>query len=290
MLRCSARYLFCLGVLLLSQPLAAAAENKAKGLLTVDGVTVELTEVYATAKPGFFDKKKQDVVVLICDAPVQAEAMKDMFGLDNLVKSGKLHCVQQTINTGKQVINYEVRHNRFKLPVSGGSTAQVFEAQTFTENAIAGRARTTSTQKSFDDIPYTYDITFSATFAPLPGEKTGKKLPANGGELGRAYLAENKKTRSRGKLSIAEIRKAAPPGQLDSMSDEDLKALRDLSLAMEPENPKITGGYVSGDKGILSVTAVFNKQKQYGTIEMEKQSGIWTVVSTTWSDTASEKK
>ena len=31
---------------------------------------------------------------------------------------------------------------------------------------IAGRARTKSPQKSFKDVPYTYDITFSAAIEP----------------------------------------------------------------------------------------------------------------------------
>ncbi|MGC2062092.1 MAG: hypothetical protein WA610_03875 [Thermodesulfovibrionales bacterium] len=284
-------FAICLGLVIFAVPaLPAGAENKANGKLTVDGKSVEITQVYTSAKPGFFDKEKQDVVVLMCDAPVTPETAKDMFGIDKLVSSGKLHCVQQTINTEKQVINFEVRHNRFKMPVSGGSSSQVFEAQIFSDNEISGRARTTAQQKSFDDIPYTYDITFSAAFDPMPGEKTGKKLPADGGELGKAYLAENKKAHSRGKMSIAEIRKIAPPGELDSMSDNDLKTMRDLSLAMEPVNPRVTGGYVSGNKGILSVTALFNKQKQYGTIEMEKQAGAWTVVNSTWSDTPPGKK
>lgn len=268
----------------------SGAENMAKGELTVDGKTVEITSVYAYAKPGFFDKKKQDVVLLMCDSQVSPEMVRDVLGLDKLITSGKLHCVQQTINTEKQVVNFEVRHERFKMPVGGGSSFQVFEAQDFRDSYISGRARTTAPQKSFDDIPYGYDITVSAAFAPMPGEKSGTKLPSDGGELGKAYLAENREARSRAKMSVAEIRKAAPPGVLDSTSDNELKAMRDLALAMTPQNPKVTGGYVSGDRGILFVTALFNKQKQYGTIEMEKKAGAWTVVDSTWSDTPPGRK
>ena len=133
-------------------------------------------------------------------------------------------------------------------------------------------------------------ITFNALFDPMPGEKTGEKLPADGGELGKVYLAENRKDRNKGKMSIAEMRKSAPAGELDNMSDNELKALRDLALAMTPENPKVRGGYVSGDRGILNITATFDKQEQYGTIEMEKKDGVWTVVNSTWSDTPPDEK
>jgi hypothetical protein len=216
--------------------------------------------------------------------------IRDVFGLDKLIAADKLHCVQQTINTEKQVINYEVRHKRFKMPVSGGSSYQVFEGKTFTDNAISGRARTTAPQKSFDDVPYSYDITFCATFDSLPGEKTGKKLPVGGGEPWQAYLAENRNDRSRGSMAIAEIRKSAPSGELDSMSDDELKTLRDLALAMTPENPRMTEGYVNGDRGILYITGMFNKQIQYGTIEMEKKGGEWQVVNSIWSETPPGKK
>src|SRR5512137_206847 len=53
-----------------------AAENFARGTLVVDGQSVDITQVYAYAQPGFFDKKKQDVVVLLCDAPVPAPAVR----------------------------------------------------------------------------------------------------------------------------------------------------------------------------------------------------------------------
>jgi hypothetical protein len=221
----------------------------------------------------------------MCDAPLTAETVRDVFGLDKLISTDKLHCVQQTINTEKQVINFEVRHKRFSMPVGGGSSFHIFESKEFGDSTVSGRARTTAPQKSFDDIPYSYDITFRATFDPLPGERTGKKLPADGGEPWKSYLADNAKIRSSGSMGIAEIRKAAPPGELDATSDDELKTLLELTLAMTPENPAMTKGYVSGDRGILYITGMFKKQIQYGTIEMEKKDGEWSVVNSSWSGT-----
>jgi hypothetical protein len=146
---------------------AAAAQNSVQGKLEVDGRPVAITQVYAYAKEGFFDKKKQDVVVLLCDAAVPAPAVRDPFAYKNLVAAGKVHCVRQTIDADKHVINFDVGHQRFgSLGENGGSTEHVFEAQTFDGKTIAGRSRTRSPQKSFKDVPYTYDITFSAAIEP----------------------------------------------------------------------------------------------------------------------------
>ncbi|HEV2039535.1 MAG TPA: hypothetical protein VGT81_05725 [Casimicrobiaceae bacterium] len=144
-----------------------AAQNQVEGKLEVDGKPVAITQVYAYAKEGFFDKKKQDVVVLLCDAAVPAPVVRDTFAYKDLIATGKAHCVRQTIDADKHVINYDVGHQRFgSLGENGGSTEHVFEAQTFDGKTIAGRARTKSPQKSFKDVPYTYDITFSAAIEP----------------------------------------------------------------------------------------------------------------------------
>jgi hypothetical protein len=104
--------------------------------------------------------------VLLCDAVVPTAGIRDAFARGDLVKADKLHCVQQTISTEGQVINFKVEHSKFGMPESGGSTEQVFEAKARDEKNISGRASTKSAQKSFDDVPYTYDITFDAVIEP----------------------------------------------------------------------------------------------------------------------------
>jgi hypothetical protein len=144
-----------------------AGQNQVEGKLEVDGKPVAITQVYAYAKEGFFDKKKQDVVVLLCDAAVPTPALRDVFAYKDLVAAGKVHCVRQTIDADKHVINFDVGHERFgSMGENGGSTEHVFEAKTFDGKTIAGRAWTKSPQKSFKDVPYTYDITFSAAIEP----------------------------------------------------------------------------------------------------------------------------
>ncbi|MFI5165691.1 MAG: hypothetical protein ACHQQS_03650 [Thermoanaerobaculales bacterium] len=156
-----------LAALIVALATPATAQNKIEGSLLVGGKPIKLTHVYAYATEGFFDPKKQDVVVVMADAEVAPAVLRDHFALADLAKAGKLHYVQQTINTEGQVINFEVRHELFKMPETGGSSEQVFEPKTFDKKLIAGRSRTVSPQKSFDGIQYSYDLTFTAKIEPM---------------------------------------------------------------------------------------------------------------------------
>lgn len=145
---------------------AVLAANTAKGTFTVAGKAVQITQAYAYAEKGFFDATKDDTVVLLCDATVPAAGVRDMFERRDLVKAGKLHCVRQTIDSKHQVINFRVEDSHFQMAPSGGSTEQLFEAKTLDGKTVSGRAYTRSEQKSFEDVPYTYDITFTAAIEP----------------------------------------------------------------------------------------------------------------------------
>jgi hypothetical protein len=145
----------------------AEAQNRAQGNLIVDGKAVAITQVYAYVEEGYVDEKKLDVVVLLCDVPVPAAAVREGMARGAPVEAGKLTCVRQIINADKVARDSEVRHVRFgHRPPRGYTSEQVFDAKTFDGKTIAGRAHTTTMQKSFEDVPYSYDITFSAAIEP----------------------------------------------------------------------------------------------------------------------------
>ena len=151
---------------LLAAPVAA--DGHAQGKLVVNGKSIAIIQAYAFTVEDAHEEKPL-TMVLLCNAPLSAAAVRDRFEQtrNELVNAGKLSCVQQRINSEKQVINFGVRDKGFgaKQP-DGGSTEHILEAKTFDGKTIAGRARTRSQQMSFDDVPYGYDITFSATIEP----------------------------------------------------------------------------------------------------------------------------
>jgi hypothetical protein len=141
---------------------ALAAEGKAEGQLIVDGKPVKIAYAYASAQPGFFDNKTEDTRVLLTDVPLPDKALEDDFTRINLAKQGKLHCLEVTINAKQQPISVTIRHPAFKVPQSGGSTEDGFEAKVFDGKVIEGRVFRKSPGKSFEDLGYTYEVTFSA--------------------------------------------------------------------------------------------------------------------------------
>lgn len=142
------------------------AENTASGTFTVAGKPIKITHAYAYAEKGFFDPKTDDTVVLLCDGALDPKAVHDHFERADQVTAGKLHCVQQTISGKKEVINFRAEDSHFKMPETGVSSDQVCEVKTMDGKTIAGHAVTKSEQKSFEDVVYTYDITFSAAVEP----------------------------------------------------------------------------------------------------------------------------
>ena len=146
---------------------AAGEEGKADGTLTVAKAPVKLVHAYAQAQEGFFDKKIDDTLVLLTDVPLSGAALTDPFERRKMEKEGKLRSVEAVINAKGQPINVTVRDKAFGgPPVSGGSTEDLFESKTNDGKTIAGRLHRAKPGASFDDVPFTYDVTFSAPVAP----------------------------------------------------------------------------------------------------------------------------
>jgi len=145
---------------------AAAAADSVSGKLVVDGKAVELTHVYAYMdKTG--NEGKDAVVVVLADAAIPPEAVQDGYARSKLVSAGTLHYVELLLVSGKQV-HYEVQHKRFGMMMqpSGDDGDHLLEGKAPDGKSVGGRAHTTSSSlKSLDDVPYSYDATFSATVA-----------------------------------------------------------------------------------------------------------------------------
>jgi len=145
----------------------AGDDGKAEGTLTAAKTSVKLVHAYAQAQQGFFDKKSEDVLVLLTDVPLSGAALNDPFERRKMEKEGKLRSVEAVINAKGQPINVTVRDKAFGgPPVSGASTEDIFEPKTNDGKTIAGRLHRAKPGASFDDVPFTYDVTFSAPVTP----------------------------------------------------------------------------------------------------------------------------
>jgi hypothetical protein len=154
-------------------------------------------------------------------------------------------------------------------------------------DAISGSVSTPK-EEEFLEHRFRSDASFHATIrdavreAPAPDAKTGTKLPAGGGDPGKAWLALHEAIV---KKDLAAVKKLAGPGSIPELSDEDLKKGLEMMAALSPEKIKIEDGYVSGDDAVLYLTGTLGGEKQYGTVRMEKSSGSWKPAGEKWSNT-----
>ena len=152
---------------LLASPVVAA--NAPKGTLTVDGKPVQITNAYAYFENTYNDGKveKVAVVVVLSDGPVPDDAVQNEYLRKQLVEAGKLNYVELLVGSDKKAMHYEVQHKRFGVMMQpgGDDSDHVVETTTLDATTIAGRTRTASSQMSPDDVPYSYDISFSAPIA-----------------------------------------------------------------------------------------------------------------------------
>src|SRR4029077_21144374 len=70
------------------RPQPARAQDPA-GALVLDGVQIPLRHAYASPQPGFFDKSREDIRVLLSDVPLPDAARSDVFALMKLGRQGE---------------------------------------------------------------------------------------------------------------------------------------------------------------------------------------------------------
>jgi hypothetical protein len=118
--------------------------------------------VYAYAKAGFFDKTKNDVVVILSDMPIPPAAASNPLMLEEKVPQ----FLSITLNSEGQIISLLPQHKAFKIVPSGASTDFVFEKKVHDGKVVSGRAYSKAPQKGFKGEAYEFDVTFEATVAP----------------------------------------------------------------------------------------------------------------------------
>ena len=139
------------------------AQNSVDGSMTVAGKKAKLAFVYAYATQGFFDKTKDDTVVLLTDREVPPAQIRETYDLGKLAEQGKLCFVRATINAAGQIVNFSLGHASFKFPPGGGSTEHVFEGK-LTKTSVSGKVFTKGEQKTFG-VAYEYSAAVNASVA-----------------------------------------------------------------------------------------------------------------------------
>jgi hypothetical protein len=146
-----------------------------------------------------------------------------------------------------------------------------------TRDLVSGHIVSTKPLKTMDGEPYMIDLTFSTAVARPPA---GTKLPAGGGEPGKAYKALQEAIARKSWEGISENVSAR---NLKSFNDPDRSPKENLDGALEsfgfwlPKKVgKITGGELRGDSAVLDVEAeMFAGMNALYQIKMIKVGQRW---------------
>jgi hypothetical protein len=252
----------------------------AKGNFVLDGKTHEIHSVQAKTDENPFDKSKKDILVLLTDLPVE-EGDFDIFNLDSMAESGKIHGLLVRLDDEKQATGLIVLGT---VQRSGNSVCD-FESTKFDLTRVAGKVYLDKPDESFGR-KYTFAIEFDTEvkdeITPAVDENSGTPLPPDGGDPGKAFR-EYEKAMESGKPQ--ELKKHLAPEQARKLDDPQAANMLGLMKMMRAKDVKIVKGVLQGNRAILTVEGKdpVSNAKTEGTVRMLKLKDQWVLEKESWT-------
>jgi hypothetical protein len=268
----------------LASPGARAADGKAEGTITVNGKTTKLSYAYARAVKGFFDKTKEDVVVVLTDVPLEGKALEDEFERIHMADAGKLHAFEITIDADGKPISTAFRDNGFKkASPSGLSSEDVFTKKVFDGKSVEGRYKSAKPHEFFGDT-YAFDVSFKADVVHAP-----KVVPPTAAETAAAQKNPATKVYTEylnavQKEDLAALKKVFTKEQAKHLDEPDAKKMVGMVKMMSATNIKVLKVAEKGDTADLTVTGMQDGNVAHGVVHMVKEGGAWKVQQEEWGN------
>ena len=259
-----------------------AHAGQASGEFTA-GTRPPIRPKYAAAfeTPDQRDARKMAVEVVLSEAPIDiAAAAAELDPHSNVINQSALRDHNYVLlwvrpdNDVSMNATYSATMTQF-VEMTGGRMKAEMTANT--PDKVAGHVYSPKPLKSMDGSPYTIDLTFSTEVTRPPA---GTKLPADGGEPGKAFKALQ--TAIAGK-SWEGISRNITAKHLESFNESDRTPKENLDDALQtlgfwlPKKPgKITGGESHGDSAVLNVEGeIFEGQNALFLVRMVKEGPRW---------------
>jgi ketosteroid isomerase-like protein len=268
---------------LLAATAAFAADGKAQGTITVNGKTTKLSYAYARAVPGFFDKKKEDVEVILSDVPLEGKALEDQFERMHMAADGKLHTFEITVNADASPISTSFNHNGFKGPSpSGLSSDDVFTKKTFDGKTVDASYKSAKQHEFFGNT-YAFDVSFRAEIT-----RKAKPVPPTAAETAAAQKSPQAKVyadfmKAIQKEDLGAVRKLMTKEQAKNLDSPDAKKMVGMIKAMAATDVKVLKVVEKGDTAELTVSGKQDGSLANGVVHMAKEDGAWKVQREEWN-------
>lgn len=269
---------------LLAAPAARAADGKAEGTITVNGKATKVSFAYARAVPGFFDKTKEDVEVILTDVPLEAKALEDQFERMNMADAGKLHAFEIRLDADGKPISTAFRDKGFKkASPSGLSSADVFTKKVFDGKTVEGSYKSAKESEFFGET-YSFDVSFKADISHAP-----KIVPPTAAETAAAQKTPQAAVyadflRAIQKEDLPALKKLFTKEQAKNLDDPEAKKMVGMVKLMSPTEIKVLKVVETGDKADLTVTGKQDGSVANGVVHMVKEGGAWKVQREEWKN------
>jgi hypothetical protein len=265
-------------------PLVGADDGTASGTITVNGKTTKLSHAYARAVPGFFDKTKEDVVVILTDVPLDAKALEDQFERIHLADAGKLHAFEITLDAEGKPISTAFRDNGFKkASPSGLSSADVFTKKVFDGRTVEGSYKSAKVSEFFGetyafDVSFRADVTRAAKVVPPTAAETAAAQKTPQAAVYAAFL------RAIQKEDLPALKKLFSKEQAKNLDDPDAKKMVGMVKMMSATDIKVLKVVETGDASDLTVAGKQDGKAVNGMVHMVKEGGSWKVQREEWKN------
>jgi hypothetical protein len=263
---------------------ARADDGTASGSITVNGVTTKLSHAYARAMPGFFDKTKEDVQVVLTDVPLEPKALEDEFERIHLADAGKLHAFEITLNAEGKPISTSFRDNGFKkASPSGLSSSDVYTSKVFDGKTVEGSYKSAKPGEFFGET-YSFDVSFRAEIT-----RAAKVVPPTAAETAAAQKSPQAKVyrdflNAVQKEDLAALKKLFSKEQAKNLDDPDAKKMVQMVRMMSPTDIKVLKVVETGDAADLTVAGKQDGNVANGVVHMVKEGGAWKVQREEWKN------
>ncbi|MBL8111761.1 MAG: DUF4878 domain-containing protein, partial [Acidobacteria bacterium] len=257
-------------------PDAGLAAGQAKGTFTMNGKATPLTHAYAIAEPGAFDKKKEDIRVILSNRELTKTNVEEWSDRMRLVDEG-LECVEIVFNAEGNIISGEFRHKAKSFSSTG---RHVFDKSVLNAQMVAGRL--SAPEDEFFGTTYAYDAAFKANV--IRKEKPKPVSPAAAAAAtksapGVAYLAYVKALRAG---DIPSLTKLVAKERAEMMKAPEFKEQLGLVQALMPKDIKIVDGKEEGATATLTLVGKEDASTSRGTATLVKEDGAWKVQKESW--------
>jgi hypothetical protein len=193
---------------------AHAQDGTATGTLTLNGTSTTLKYAYASPQPAFFDKKAEDIRVLLSDVPLPPSVRTDDVEMIKLARDDRARIVEVVLDARGEPLTGAI----FAKPFNGMASLSGmhrFDRDRLDPTSVAGRLSVDAAH-TFMDVTYRYDVTFSARIPrpPTPAEAAAAltTLPAR---AAAAYLAAVRNNR------LADFLQTLAPAMSERYSGPD---------------------------------------------------------------------